>query len=31
LARALGEAGRKRYDSLNISWMTVVERLVACD
>jgi glycosyltransferase involved in cell wall biosynthesis len=31
LARALGEAGRKRYDSLNISWMTVVERLVSCD
>ena len=31
LARALGEAGRKRYDSLNISWMKVVERLVSCD
>jgi glycosyltransferase involved in cell wall biosynthesis len=31
LARALGEAGRKRYDSLNISWMTVVERLISCD
>jgi len=31
LARALGEAGRKRYDSLNISWVTVVERLVSCD
>jgi glycosyltransferase involved in cell wall biosynthesis len=31
MARALGEAGRKRYDSLNISWMTVVERLVSCD
>jgi glycosyltransferase involved in cell wall biosynthesis len=31
LARAMGEAGRKRYDSLNISWMTVVERLVSCD
>jgi glycosyltransferase involved in cell wall biosynthesis len=31
LARALGEAGRERYDSLNISWMTVVERLVSCD
>jgi glycosyltransferase involved in cell wall biosynthesis len=31
MARALGEAGRKRYDSLHISWMTVVERLVSCD
>jgi glycosyltransferase involved in cell wall biosynthesis len=31
LARTLGEAGRKRYDSLNISWMTVVERLISCD
>jgi glycosyltransferase involved in cell wall biosynthesis len=30
-ARALGEAGRKRYDGLNISWTTVVERLVTCD
>jgi glycosyltransferase involved in cell wall biosynthesis len=30
-ARALGEAGRKRYDHLNISWVTVVERLVSCD
>ena len=30
-AQALGEAGRKRYDSLNISWATVVERLLACD
>jgi glycosyltransferase involved in cell wall biosynthesis len=30
LARALGEAGRKRYDSLAISWRTVVERLVSC-
>jgi glycosyltransferase involved in cell wall biosynthesis len=31
LAQALGEAGRKRYDSLNISWVTVVERLISCD
>jgi glycosyltransferase involved in cell wall biosynthesis len=31
LAWALGEAGRKRYDSLNISWMAVVERLISCD
>lgn len=31
LARALGEAGKQRYDSLNISWMTVVERLISCD
>jgi glycosyltransferase involved in cell wall biosynthesis len=31
LAGALGEAARKRYDSLQISWATVVERLVACD
>jgi glycosyltransferase involved in cell wall biosynthesis len=30
-ALALGEAGRKRYDTLNISWATVVERLLSCD
>jgi glycosyltransferase involved in cell wall biosynthesis len=30
LAKALGEAGRSRYDSLEISWRTVVERLVSC-
>ena len=30
LARALGEAGRERYDALEISWRTVVERLVSC-
>jgi glycosyltransferase involved in cell wall biosynthesis len=30
-AQALGEAGRKRYDNLNISWATVVERLLSCN
>jgi glycosyltransferase involved in cell wall biosynthesis len=30
LARKLGEAGRERYDDLEISWQTVVERLVSC-
>jgi glycosyltransferase involved in cell wall biosynthesis len=30
-AWAMGEAGKKRYDNLNISWATVAERLVACD
>jgi glycosyltransferase involved in cell wall biosynthesis len=30
-AAALGEAGRKRYDALSISWTTVVERLLSCD
>lgn len=30
-AWAMGEAGKKRYDNLNISWVAVAERLVACD
>jgi glycosyltransferase involved in cell wall biosynthesis len=30
-ACAMGEAGKKRYDNLNISWVAVAERLVACD
>lgn len=30
-AWAMGEAGKKRYDNLNISWAAVAERLVACD
>jgi glycosyltransferase involved in cell wall biosynthesis len=30
-ARALGEAGKRRYESLEISWATVVERLLSCD
>jgi glycosyltransferase involved in cell wall biosynthesis len=30
-AQAMGEAGKKRYDNLNISWVAVAERLVACD
>jgi glycosyltransferase involved in cell wall biosynthesis len=30
LATGLGEAGRARYNSLEISWRTVVERLVTC-
>ena len=30
-AQVLGEAGRKQYDHLNISWAMVVERLLACD
>jgi|SRR5882724_6365909 len=30
-AWAMGEAGKKRYDNLNISWVTVAERLIACD
>jgi glycosyltransferase involved in cell wall biosynthesis len=29
-AKELGEAGRARYDDLEISWRTVVERLVSC-
>jgi glycosyltransferase involved in cell wall biosynthesis len=30
-AWAMGEAGKERYDNLNISWVAVAERLVACD
>jgi glycosyltransferase involved in cell wall biosynthesis len=30
-AWAMGEAGKKWYDNLNISWVAVAERLVACD
>jgi hypothetical protein len=30
-AKALGEAGKRRYESLEISWATVVERLLSCD
>jgi glycosyltransferase involved in cell wall biosynthesis len=30
-AGAMGVSGKKRYESLNISWLTVAERLVACD
>jgi glycosyltransferase involved in cell wall biosynthesis len=29
-AKELGEAGKARYDALEISWQTVVERLVSC-
>lgn len=29
-ARAWGEAGRERYDSLGITWPNVVQRLLAC-
>jgi glycosyltransferase involved in cell wall biosynthesis len=31
LAEAYGEAGKQRYNSLDISWANVVERLLACD
>jgi glycosyltransferase involved in cell wall biosynthesis len=31
LAKALGETGKRRYDSLDISWVRVVERLLSCD
>lgn len=30
-AWAMGEAGKERYDNLNISWVAVAERLMACD
>jgi hypothetical protein len=30
LAKALGEAGKQRYNDLDISWANVVERLLAC-
>jgi glycosyltransferase involved in cell wall biosynthesis len=30
LAHSLGQAARQRYDSLNISWTSVIERLVPC-
>jgi glycosyltransferase involved in cell wall biosynthesis len=31
LAKAYGEAGKQRYNNLDISWSNVVERLLACD
>jgi glycosyltransferase involved in cell wall biosynthesis len=30
LARAMGEAGKRHYDRLDITWERVVERLLAC-
>ena len=30
LARAMGEAGKRHYDDLDITWGSVVERLLSC-